>query len=162
MGLDRNELQRLIPALRRFSRGLTGNAVLADDLVQDCLVRALDREAQFQGRMLGPWLFAILANSHRSRFRTERARPPAEPLADIADAGSDPLMRSAIVKALTALPEDQRKALLLTALEGFSYGEVAEMLAVPVGTVMSRIHRARATLAARLGEPSIVPMRRAK
>jgi RNA polymerase sigma-70 factor (ECF subfamily) len=162
MPVDRRELVRLIPALRRYSRGLESDRAAADDMVQDCLVRVLDREAQFRGGNLAAWVFAILSNLSRSRYRTQRRTPLTLPLEETADEGSDPAMRIAIHKALDTLPDDQRKALLLTAVEGFSYKEVADMFGVPIGTVMSRIWRARAALAESLGGSSPVPFRRVK
>ena len=162
MPVDRHELQRLIPALRRFSRGLLGEASAADDLVQDCLVLALDRETQFRGGSLRPWLFAILANLSRSRHRSDRRTPAAEAFVDAPDAGLDPALRMTLSAALGALPDEQCRALLLTAVEGFSYEEAAQLTGVPLGTVMSRIHRARQALGAALGEPNVVPIRRVK
>jgi RNA polymerase sigma-70 factor, ECF subfamily len=161
MALDRAELQRLIPVLRRYSRGLVGDAAAADDLVQDCLVLALDREWQFRGGRLAPWVFAILSNIGRSARRARRRAPSFAPLGEVADGGTDPALRVTILAALQALPEEQRQALLLTAVEGFSYQEVAEVAGVPVGTIMSRIWRARLALAERLDGTTIVPLRRA-
>lgn len=162
MAIDRQELQRLIPALRRYARGLAGDRHTADDLVQDCLVLALDRERQFRGEKLAPWVFAILSNVGRSRHRTRRRAPPMAPLGEVADGGTDPAMRRMILSALEELPEEQRKALLLSAVEGFSYQETAEILGVPIGTVMSRLWRARTSLAERLGEVPASPLRRVK
>jgi RNA polymerase sigma-70 factor (ECF subfamily) len=162
MGIDRRELEGLIPSLRRYARGLAGDRHTADDLVQDCLVLALDRERQFRGERLAPWVFAILSNVGRSRHRTRRRAPPMAPLGEVADGGTDPAMRTALFSALSALPEEQRKALLLTTVEGFSYEETANILGVPLGTVMSRIWRARTSLAERLGETGATPLRRVK
>lgn len=162
MAVDRRELVRLIPALRRYARGLERDPAAADDMVQDCLRLALDREAQFRGGSLAAWVFAILSNLGRSRYRAQRRAPAMVPLEDIPDEGSDPAMRIAAFRALEALPDEQRKALLLTAVEGFSYRETANMLGVPLGTVMSRIWRARTALAESLGGSSPVPFRRVK
>jgi len=162
MAVDRRELARLIPALRRYARGLESDRAAADDMVQDCLELALDRGGQFRGGNLAAWVFAILSNLGRSRYRAQRRAPAMLPLAEVADAGSDPAARIAIFKALETLPDEQRRALLLTAVEGFSYREVADMLQVPVGTVMSRIWRARSALAKSLGGSSPVPFRRVK
>ena len=162
MAVDRRELAHLIPALRRYARGLESDRAAADDMVQDCLTLALDREAQFRGGNLAAWVFAILSNLGRSRYRAQRRAPSMLPLEEVADEGSDPAMRIAIFRALEMLPDDQRKALLLTAVEGFSYREAADMLGVPMGTVMSRIWRARTALADNLGGSSPVPFRRVK
>lgn len=162
MAVDRRELTRLIPALRRYARGLESDRAAADDMVQDCLALALDRERQFRGGNLAAWVFTILSNLGRSRYRAQRRRPVLMPLEDVPDQGSDPAMRIAIFRALETLPDEQRKPLLLTAVEGFSYREAADILGVPVGTVMSRIWRARSALAESLGNGSPVPFRRVK
>jgi RNA polymerase sigma-70 factor (ECF subfamily) len=163
MAVDRRELARLIPALRRYARGLAGHdRAAADDMVQDCLALALDRERQFRGGNLAGWVFTILTNLGRSRYRAQRRSPALVPLEGVADEGSDPAMRVALFNGLDKLPDDQRRALLLTAVEGFSYREVADMLGVPVGTVMSRIWRARTALAEHLGGSAPVPFRRVK
>jgi RNA polymerase sigma-70 factor (ECF subfamily) len=163
MPIDRRELERLIPSLRRYARGLAGDRVAADDMVQDCLVLALDRERQFRGENLAGWLFAILTNVGRSKLRSARRQPPISDLGDVAGTGdADPATRIAIVAALAGLSEEQRQPLLLTAVEGFSYRETAEILDIPIGTVMSRIARARTALAERLDGAPIVPIRRVK
>lgn len=162
MAIDRRELEGLIPSLRRYARGITGNTSAADDLVQDSLARALSRERQFRGENLSAWMFAILTNTARSDGRSRRRQPPTGPLVDAADAGADPASRVGILAALGSLADDQREALLLTAVEGFSYREAADILAVPIGTVMSRIARARDHLAERLDGASVVALRRAR
>jgi RNA polymerase sigma-70 factor (ECF subfamily) len=162
MAVDRRELARLIPALRRYARGLESDRAAADDMVQDCLELALDRERQFRGGSLAAWVYAILTNLARSRYRARRRAPALVPYEEVAGEGSDPAMRVAIMRGLDTLPDDQRKALLLTAVEGFSYRETADMLGVPVGTVMSRIWRARVALADNLGGSSPLPFRRVK
>lgn len=162
MTIDRRELEELIPALRRYARGLAGSRSAADDMVQDALVLALDRERQFRGGRLKPWVFAILSNIGRSAYRSRRREAPSMADVDTADAGSDPAMRVSMLAALSALPDEQRQTLLLTAVEGFSYRESAEILGVPMGTIMSRLSRARATLAERLDGAEIVALRRTK
>ncbi len=111
----RQGVQATIPALRRYARALTRDAEIADDLVQDTLVRALRSEHLFHGGDMGP------------------------------EAGGRDIER-----ALATLVEDQRIALLLVVLEGLSYREVAEVQGVPIGTVMSRLARARAQIRAYL------------
>jgi RNA polymerase sigma-70 factor (ECF subfamily) len=163
MPIDRRELERLIPALRRYARGMTGDRTAADDMVQDCLVRALDRESQFRGENLPGWIFAILTNVVRSKMRSVRRQPQISEITEIAATGdADPATRIAILAALSGLSEEQRQPLLLTAVEGFSYREAADMLDVPIGTVMSRIARARTALTERLDGAPIVPLRRVK
>lgn len=163
MPIDRQELERLIPSLRRYARGLAGDRATADDMVQDCLMRALDHERQFRGENLAGWVFAILANVSRSKLRSARRQPPHGDLSEVSGTSdADPATRVAIVTALAALSDDQRQVLLLTAVEGFSYRETAEILEIPIGTVMSRIARARTALAARLEGAPVVPIRRIK
>ena len=163
MPIDRHELERLIPSLRRYARGLAGDRATADDLVQDCLLRALDRERQFRGENLAGWVFAILTNISRSKLRSDRRQPPRGDLGEVTGTSdADPATRVAILAALAGLSVEQRQPLLLTAVEGFSYRETAEILKIPVGTVMSRISRARAALAERLEGAPVVPIRRIK
>ncbi len=162
MVVDRRELERLIPALRRYARGLTGDQTSADDLVQDGLVQALANERQFRGNSLAAWMYAIVTNLARSHRRSGRRVPPLDAGADPSDSGSDPAARVAIIAALSALAPEFRETLLLVAVEGFSYREAAEVLGVPTGTVMSRLARARAQLAERLEGAPVVPIRRVK
>ncbi|MCC6735000.1 MAG: RNA polymerase sigma factor [Bauldia sp.] len=161
MAIDRRELERLIPALRRYARGLAGASV-ADDLVQDCLMKAIARERQFRGENLAGWVYAILVNCVREAARASRRLPPVDPLADVADAGSDPASRIGIIAALGALGHEHREVLLLVVVEGFTYQEASEILTVPIGTVMSRLARARDQLAQRLDGAPVVPLRRVK
>lgn len=162
MAINRQELERLIPSLRRFARGLAGSAHAADDLVQEALWRALRKERQFRGENLAAWLFTILANAARAQWRSSRRQPAVDPLVDIADGGSDPASRIGILSALASLEADHREVLLLTAVEGFTYQEASEIVGVPIGTVMSRIARARDALAERLEGAPIVPVRRVR
>jgi RNA polymerase sigma-70 factor (ECF subfamily) len=161
MAVDRRELARMIPSLRRYARGLAGDRATADDLVQDCLVRALDRERQFDGTNLSGWVFTILTNITRSHFRALGRRPQTDQVDDVAGSGdADPATRVAITAALAGLSDDLKQPLLLTSVEGFTYRETADMLGIPIGTVMSRIARARTALAERLEGAPVVPLRR--
>jgi len=144
-----SKLEETIPSLRRYAWTLVRQSSDADDLVQDCLVRALDHlEAVRSEVELRPWLFTIMHNLHVSRWRHRRTRPetaaecaatePAVPAAQ--PAGAE--LRLAL-RGLAALPEEQRRIIVLVAVEGFQYGEVARVLGIPIGTVMSRLSRAR-------------------
>ena len=154
MSVVRCGLEPLIPALRRFARALARDTEIADDLVQDTLVRALRAEHLFHGGNLRTWLFTILLNLDRNRRRGLARRPI---LAVIEDSdppglpGSDGSSRD-IARGLAMLPPEQREVLLLVALEGMSYHEAAEIQGVPIGTVMSRLSRARAALRTHLDE----------
>jgi RNA polymerase sigma-70 factor (ECF subfamily) len=137
-----------IPALRRYARALTRDAEIADDLVQDTLVRALRSEHLFKGEETRSWLYPILTNLNRNRLRSLARRPAHAPLGDndaVEHAGPEAGMRD-IERALQSLVPEQRTALLLVVLEGLSYREVAEVQGVPIGTVMSRLARARAQI----------------
>jgi RNA polymerase sigma-70 factor (ECF subfamily) len=144
-------VETMIPALRRYARALTRDADIADDLVQDTLVRALRSEKLFHGGDLRSWLYTIQTNLNRNRRRSLARRPTVMPLTDTAeDAGGTEAEGRDIARALAALVEDQRAVLLLVVLEGLSYREVADIQGVPIGTVMSRLARARAHVKASL------------
>ena len=134
-----------IPALRRYARGLTRDADIADDLVQDTLVRALRSADLFHGGEIRSWLYTILTNLNRNRLRSLARRPALLPLEDndAPDMAGPEAGGRDIERALAMLVDDQRSALLLVVLEGLSYREVAEIQGVPIGTVMSRLARAR-------------------
>jgi len=140
----REQMEAAIPALRRYARALTRDAETADDIVQDTLVRALRSEHLFHGGNMRAWLYTILTNLNRNRLRTLARRPVLAPIkdSDVAITGPDPGSRD-IVRALEMLTEEQRSALLLVVLESLTYREVSEVQGVPIGTVMSRLARAR-------------------
>ena len=163
MGSFHSGVEAAIPALRRYARALTRDAENADDLVQDTLVRALRSEHLFHGGDVRSWLYTILTNLNRNRLRSLARRPSITPIED----GDAPDMAGPeaggrdIERALAGLVEDQRTALLLVVLEGLTYREVAEVQGVPIGTVMSRLARARMQIKAYLdGERP--PLRRVK
>jgi RNA polymerase sigma-70 factor (ECF subfamily) len=145
-------VEAAIPALRRYARALTRNAETADDLVQDTLVRALRSEHLFQGEQVRSWLYTILTNLNRNRLRSLARRPSLTSIeeGDAPDAAGPEAGGRDIERALASLVEDQRAALLLVVLEGLTYREVAEIQGVPIGTVMSRLARARAQIKAHL------------
>jgi RNA polymerase sigma-70 factor (ECF subfamily) len=141
-------IEAAIPALRRYARALTRDADTADELVQDTLVRALRSEHLFHGGDHRSWLYTILTNLNRNRLRSLARRPTMKPIQDddAADASGQDSNGRDIERALAQLVEEQRSALLLVVLEGLSYREVAEVQGVPIGTVMSRLARARAQM----------------
>ena len=150
MGGFRQDIEAAVPALRRYARALTRNAELADDLVQDTLVRALRSEHLFHGGEMRSWLYTILTNLNRNRLRALARRPAFLALEenDAADMSGPQAGARDIERALASLVEEQRAALLLVVLEGLCYREVAEVQGVPIGTVMSRLARARAQIKA--------------
>ena len=160
----RQQLLGAIPRLRRYARSLVFDAGAADDLVQTALERALAHWHQFdQRRDILVWTISIAHNAYmddrrrnaRFSFVTPHESQP-DPLHDVADAASpDIALRIDLVAALARLPAEQREPLLLVTLEQLSYAECAELLRIPVGTVMSRISRGRVALRALLeGRPS--------
>ena len=152
MSSFRQGIQAATPALRRYARALTRDSEIADDLVQDTLVRALRSEHLFHGGDIRSWLYTILTNLNRNRLRSLARRPLLTPIedSDAPDSSGPELGGRDIERALASLVEDQRVALLLVVLEGLSYREVAEVQGVPIGTVMSRLARARAQIRAYL------------
>ena len=154
----REGLIPLLPRLRRLARALAGQAADADDLVQIVLERALARAAQWRpDAALDRWVFAIARNAWRDELRAPgrsqhmfAAEEAGEMAADRASA--QPAQQLELAMALAALPPDHREVVALVLVEGMSYGEAAELLEVPVGTVTSRLARARATLQAHLGK----------
>jgi RNA polymerase sigma-70 factor, ECF subfamily len=146
----RSGVEAAIPALRRYARALTRDAETADDLVQDTLVRALRSEHLFHEGDVRSWLYTILTNLNRNRLRSLARRPIMTLIGDddAPDMSGPEAGSRDIERALASLVEDQRAALLLVVLEGLTYREVAEAQGVPVGTVMSRLARARAQIRA--------------
>jgi RNA polymerase sigma-70 factor (ECF subfamily) len=155
----RQSVEATIPALRRYARALTRNTDTADDLVQDTLVRALRSEHLFHGGDVRSWLYTILTNLNRNRLRSLSRRPVLSPIEDndAPDLAGPEAGGRDIERALATLVEEQRTALLLVVLEGLSYREVAEVQGVPIGTVMSRLARARVQIKTYLdgGRPAL-------
>jgi RNA polymerase sigma-70 factor (ECF subfamily) len=149
-----------LDSLRRYARSLTRNEADAEDLVQDTLVRAYEKRSHFrQGGNLKGWLLSILHNSFIDNKRSNRSEAGGvEAMTSMADTSLQPsqeqsLHLSDIRRAFFALPEEQRAALHLVAIENLSYEEAAATLGIPTGTLMSRISRARAALRLLEGEP---------
>ena len=171
----RQQLLGAIPRLRRYARSLVFDGAAADDLVQTALERALTHWHQFdQRRDILVWTISIARNAfideRRRRARLNLVEPdgdddgaPAHAHVDrlASDPGVDVGLRLDLVAALRRLPLDQREALLLVSVEQLSYAECAEALAIPIGTVMSRISRARSALRALLDGGSGPPVVRA-
>lgn len=151
-------LEEQIPRLRRYARALTRDASRADDLVQDCLYRAIRKRHLFQPETnLRAWLFTMLHNQHVNLIRSSLREGTAVPVEDVADMLSEPASQGGSLdlrdldEAMARLPEEQRQVVLLVGLEGLRYEEVATILDVPVGTVRSRLSRAREALRHWLG-----------
>ncbi len=153
---------------------MTRNAADAEDLIQETFLRAYRGYERFEaGTNLRAWMYRILTNTYINSYRAKQRRPEESDLADVEDlylyrrlggleasqrgrSAEDELMDlvtdSEVQDALEALPEQFRVAVLLADIEGFSYKEIAEMLGVPIGTVMSRLHRGRKGLQKALGD----------
>ncbi len=154
------DLLDLLPNLRRYALSLCRSADIADDLVQLTCQKALSNRRGFQqGTRMDAWLFRILRNSWIDMVRRKRGEGQSIDIDDAYDlpgaAGAETvenrLLLDRTLKAIHELPEEQREVLLLVCVEELSYKETAEVLDVPIGTVMSRLARARKQLAALLG-----------
>jgi RNA polymerase sigma-70 factor, ECF subfamily len=149
----RVQIEALIPRLRRYAHAMVRDPVAADDLVQDCLVRALGKIHLWEkGTDLRAWLFTILHNQHVSLVRqTARQRDSIELQRGNAGLALSPtqtvrLELRDLEHAIAKLPEEQRSVILLIGLEGVGYDEAASIVNAPVGTVRSRVSRGRKTL----------------
>lgn len=147
------DIAALTPRLQRYARALLrGDVAAADDLVQDCLERAISRSHRWRrGTDLRAWLFTILHNLYVNQVRRQCRAPDTVPLgdtdpADAPDSGERHVIIDELDKAMQCLPADQQEILLLVTIEGLKYREVATILGIPEGTVMSRLSRARERL----------------
>jgi len=152
----------VLPRLRRFAYALTGNSEQGDDLVQDACLRALSRVDLWQpGTRLDSWMYRIAQNIWLDRLRANKVRGEAVDIdtmpgmlgPDGRVVAESQLTLQAVVAAMGQLPAEQRAMVALVCIEGASYKEAAEIAGVPVGTVMSRLARARRTLNAVLNQP---------
>ena len=148
-----HDIEAEIPRLRRYARALTRDVVSADDLVQDCLTRALGKLHLWQeGSDLRAWLFTILHNQYVNNIRRAVREGASvrlnetEPTLSRAPQQGKRLELRDLERAITQLPEEQRSVILLVGLEGMRYEEVAAVLHVPVGTIRSRLSRGREAL----------------
>ena len=160
------QMVALLPRLRRFALGLTADQDRADDLVQAGCERALDKQAQWRaGSRLDSWMYKIIQNLWLDQLRAQR---PVDSIDDevggdlartLAEMGDDGQRRleadmtlDRVLAAMAELPVTMRSVLMLVTVEGLSYKETADVLEVPIGTVMSRLARARAALLAKLDD----------
>lgn len=158
--MNRQPIVEQIPALRRYARALTGDAWAADDLVQDTLERACSKwRLWVAGSDLRAWLFTVMHNLFLNQVRrsSRQAQGSTVDIDDVAhelvapDAGVGQALD--LQRCLLRLPQEQRAVLLLVSLEDMSYAEVARIIGVPIGTVMSRLSRARSRLQTLLDAP---------
>lgn len=149
-----DEITQSVPALRRYANALTHDREAADDLVQDCLERAIRKRALWRpDGPLRPWLYRVLVNVWRNNLRSRSRRPSQVPLDDVAEqlfvppAQNGRVALAEMARAIGKLSAEHREALLLVVVEGFSYAQAASVLEIPLGTLMSRLGRARSALA---------------
>lgn len=160
----RAEMVELLPRLRRFARGLAGTPDQADDLVQAACERAIARIEQWTpGTRLDSWMFRIVQTIWLDERRAVKVRT-GEGRIDAAEAAEPELSVDGVRRmeahltydrvrrGIAKLPEEQRGVMMLVCVEGQTYKEAADTLGIPIGTVMSRLARARASLARELGE----------
>lgn len=156
-----DQLVAILPRLRRFAMGLTKNLDAADDLVQQACEKALIKQASWEpGSRLDSWVYRIIQNQHIDNVRKESAIKTSsddEDTLQIEDQGSaqsyeNQDMVEKVSGIVEHLPAEQKTVMLLVAVEGHSYADVAALLNVPTGTVMSRLHRARSRIQALLAQ----------
>ena len=157
----KRELTGVVPHLRAFARGLCGRPDMADDLVQETLMKAWAAQERFEpGTSMRAWTFVILRNAYltdmrRNRFRGEYDENVAERILTAPAGQEEPIHLSDMHRALLTLPPERREALLLVGAGGFSYEEAANICGCAVGTIKSRVGRARAALNAMLADGDI-------
>lgn len=167
--MSRESIVTQIPALRRYARALTGDIWAADDLVQDTLERACSRwRLWLTGTDLRAWLFTVMHNLFISQVRQDQRRAEIMQPVDIDDVAHEMQSPGAaqgitidLQRCLLRLPMDQRAVLLLVTLEDMSYAEVAKVVGVPIGTVMSRLARGRDRMRELMQEPKSTASRNA-
>lgn len=141
-----------LPTVRRYARSLARDPIAADDLVQDALLRAYEKRHTFRGEQLRGWLLSIVHSTFLNGVRRERAEQGrVGKMALLAPQSAEPAQEHStrlnqIQAAFLDLPDDQRSALHLVTVEGLSYAEAAAVMQTPMGTLMSRLGRARAAL----------------
>lgn len=171
-GTDQEAFERYvlpeIEVLLRVARTMTRNQAEAEDLVQDTLLRAYRAIGRFDGRYPRAWLLTILRNTHINRNRRRRPDLLRDPNAtfeqlastaggDRAESSVEDALDGEILAALSALSDDFRQVVELVDIDGLSYAEAAEVIGVPLGTVMSRLHRARSRIRDRLHDTGLAP-----
>lgn len=159
-----SQIVELLPRLRRYARSLSRGMAEAEDLLQDSLEAAMRGKPGWRGTNFKSWMMTIMTNVYRNRHRSG-FKPGM--MVGIEDANavsiempaSDPFERDRLWAAIDTLPADYRTVLMLVVVEGYKYADVAEMLDVPLGTVMSRLSRSRKLLTERLQLNNVIPLR---
>lgn len=153
----KTDLKQLLPALRRFAYSLTGSMADADDLLQNTVLRLLNTPPP-DAVPLAQWAFKICRNLWIDDYRAQKVRQQAtqreelqqENVSDGEQAIMDEIQLAEVNSAMNTLPDEQREVLSLVAVQGMSYQEAASVLAIPAGTIMSRLARARAAMVSAL------------
>jgi len=162
----KRKLSQIIPELRRYSFALINHKDSADDLVQDSLERALTKSHLWtDSKPLKPWVFSIMHNIYANNARRYSRMPLLTPIQDLDDLHHSHEMDTSLndmMNSLNQLTNEHREILLLIGLEQMSYAETAEILCIPIGTVMSRIARARKNLRSTMHENTVPHLRRVK
>lgn len=162
----REDIVDLIPRLRRFAFGLTGNHTDADDVVQIALERSLTRLHQFKpGTRLDSWMFRIVQNCWFNECRRKQRTETGMDMTDLERLPNAPATNHShrhdqmrdIMHAMSYLNDNQRSLVMTVLVEGYSYKEAADLLEIPMGTVMSRLTRARKTLMNILSDEGVAP-----
>lgn len=162
---DTDELiVELLPGLRRYARSLSRSMAEAEDLLHDSLEAGLRGKSGWKGTNFKSWMMTIMTNTARNRYRSGFTPSMMTGLEDadnlpIEIPTSDPLERDKLWAAINSLPSDYRACLMLVVVEGYKYTDVAEILAVPLGTVMSRLSRSRKLLTERLRQNNVISLR---
>jgi RNA polymerase sigma factor (sigma-70 family) len=153
-------VEPMIPALRRYARGLLRDSTAADDLVQDCLERVIAHWHRRRNEDPRTWVFAILHNVAVNNLRQSTRRGAHLVLEEVREEAlaqrpgqEDGLLQQGILDAISQLSDEQRSVVLLVSIEDMPYAQVAAVLAIPIGTVMSRLARARERLRQILEQP---------
>lgn len=160
---EKNLLQ-FMPNLRRYAMSLSRSAQESEDLLHDCLEKALAKKYSWRGDNLQSWVMTIMTNQFRNKLKKYANQPQTVPIEDeiipTEERMCDPLAMDKIEGAIDQLPEDNRVVLMLVIVENCSYAEIAKMLDIPIGTVMSRLSRARKSIAKILDGHNIISFRR--
>ncbi|QND38497.1 RNA polymerase sigma factor [Rhizobium leguminosarum bv. viciae] len=160
------QIPALLPSLRRYSRSLTRSDADGEDLLEDCVEKVLTRRSQWRGLNLRGWVLTIMTNLYRNgrRGKARDSLVELDAAVDLAapEVPADPQERARLDDALNSLSEEYRAVLMLVVIEGYTYSEVAAALDIPIGTVMSRLSRARQRVAERLKADNIITLRRPK
>ena len=148
-----SQVEPMIPALRRYARGLVRDTEAADDIVQDCLERVVLNWSRRRDENARSWVFAILHNLAVNKLKQDTRRGASMPIEDVpqsvgarAPTQENTIYSQEVMAAVHRLPPDYRSILLLVSVEDLSYAEAAKILEIPPGTVMSRLSRAREQL----------------